>query len=580
MGAGHKLRILHLSDLHIGKESMSAWRMERVIGPAWVKNLQEIAADGPIDLVCFTGDLAQSGVAEQYQAATGFVEQMLATLNLPRERFFCVPGNHDVNRKDFPDAWKELRSAGFELGADIFSRWMAADEHCKPPRGFENVWRDQVIARQAAYRDWLASMGFSAMLPGAQHARLGYRVSLDLGLGAPLHIIGLDSAWLAGDNDDAGKLRLTGEQIGLLLTDGGKKLPGWSIALMHHPMGDLADAADSQRLLSEYGAGLLLHGHLHDPDIIRWNTPSASLHVSSAGCLYQDDRFPNSFQILDVALPQGQAIQPQRIWARAWDKRGHWLSDNGPYPGSKDGRFNLLPDGDSGLDDNLPFTGGVFIGRDSQLQQICAALLPQAGQAFKPTVVCCTVEGMAGVGKTRLAEEFVQRYWLPALGVGPEANPAQYYLRLVLEPQSGEKPSATGLAQQLADRLRCGGDVNSLWPRLRAALQSGAQGFPQLVLIENVDAEAQAVAVAQLINHLQGCPILVTARYQRFGDRTWIRVDVAPMSADDARKLLLAEVGGEGHALSPAEADELALALGYLPLALHIAASHLKQGLT
>ena len=61
----HRLRILHISDLHIGKEGhgVAAWRMGRVLGASWLDNLKTIAADGNPDIVCFTGDLAQSGKA-------------------------------------------------------------------------------------------------------------------------------------------------------------------------------------------------------------------------------------------------------------------------------------------------------------------------------------------------------------------------------------------------------------------------------------------------------------------------------------------------------------------------------------
>jgi hypothetical protein len=42
------------------------------------------------------------------------------------------------------------------------------------------------------------------------HRRLGYQVKVPLDdLDAPLWVIGLDTAWLAGDDADTGSLRLT-----------------------------------------------------------------------------------------------------------------------------------------------------------------------------------------------------------------------------------------------------------------------------------------------------------------------------------------------------------------------------------
>lgn len=565
------LRIAHLSDLHLGKEGESAWRQRRVLGEAWQRNLEAIAQDGPIDLMCFTGDLAQSGQPAQYEQARAFIDETLALLRVPKERFFCVPGNHDVDRAVAKLAWREVREGAWEVQPAAFARWIAGG---RAPRGFDDAWREAVLSRQAAYRDWLAGTGLQALLPGA-HGPLGYRVSLDLGLGAPLHVIGLDSAWLAGDDHDASNLRLTDEQVARLLTEQGKPLPGWKIALVHHPLGELADGREAQRLLAEYGVSLLLHGHLHDAEVARWATPAASLHISAAGCLYEHDRYPNALQVLDVAVAPGQLVEPQRLWVRAWSGRGHWHDDDSLYPGSVAGRLVLAPEPEP----MAAFTPGQFIGREEELQQLCAALLPQPGQALRPTVLCCAIEGMAGVGKTRLAEHFVQAHWLPALGLPAGDGPAGHHLRLILDPLE-PTPTAFGLGQQLADRLHSSGPHETLWLRLGAALKQGPHGHPLLLLIENVDAEPQARAVGELVNRLPGCPILVTARYQRLGGAGWSRVPVAQMPPVDARALLRAELEPGAHPLTDAEAGELARQLGGLPLALHIAASHLNLGLT
>lgn len=90
-----RLRILHLSDLHVGKEAAADhWRVERVMGDAWAANLREIAAEGAIDLVCFTGDLAQRGKPQEYDGVRAVIDAAPQSVGCPRERFFCVPGDH------------------------------------------------------------------------------------------------------------------------------------------------------------------------------------------------------------------------------------------------------------------------------------------------------------------------------------------------------------------------------------------------------------------------------------------------------------------------------------------------------
>lgn len=87
MEARRALRIVHLSDLHLGKKVASAWRQRRLLGEAWKRNLEAIAEDGLIDLVCFTGDLARSGQPAQCEQASAFIDETVALLRVPRQRF-------------------------------------------------------------------------------------------------------------------------------------------------------------------------------------------------------------------------------------------------------------------------------------------------------------------------------------------------------------------------------------------------------------------------------------------------------------------------------------------------------------
>jgi len=571
---GRRIRVVHISDLHLGKDSTHTWRVRRVLGDAWKKNLKDIASDGPIDLVCFTGDVAQAGQAGQYEEATVFVHEALELLGVPLSRFFCVPGNHDVDRNLHKKDWSQLRKGVKEVGAQGVTDWLAGGQM---PRSFHTQWLDNTLARQAAYQQWLRTLGRQELLPQASpHGRLGYRASIDLGLEAPLHLIGLDSAWLAGDDNDASKLILTDGQIGRLCTQAnGSHLDGWCVAMLHHPIGDLADGRNGRRLLAEHGVSLLLHGHLHDPELARWDTPSQGLHISAAGCLYEHDRFPNSLQVLDIELPNLKPVLPVLLWSRAWSAKGHWHNDDGCYPNSNNGRLALV----SQSAPALPLATDEFVGRNTQLDALKKALLPPAGQAVQAALVCCAIEGMPGVVKTRLAEEFVTRHWLPHWGLEVLPGLANHVVRLTLSAED-RAPSAEQLGQMVADRLRLSGNKDSLWQRVGAALRHGPEGKPHLLWVDNVDTQALANAVAPLGHHLKGCALLVTARFQRLGGTGWQCVPVQPMNEAEAIKLLFSQLDNQGASIHHADASELVQRLGGLPLALHIAASHLNLGHT
>ncbi|WP_437942820.1 metallophosphoesterase family protein [Sorangium sp. So ce341] len=135
-----------MSDLHVrGPRETEAWRRRRVLGEAWERNLDDLVKDGiPIDLVCFTGDVADHGTSEEYRPATEFVEATLGRLHVPKERFFVVAGNHDIHRRTNQAAWKKLRSLLFDVPAIERSRWLQGG---KTPRGVRDKHREQVLER-------------------------------------------------------------------------------------------------------------------------------------------------------------------------------------------------------------------------------------------------------------------------------------------------------------------------------------------------------------------------------------------------------------------------------------------------
>ena len=142
-----------------------------------------------------------------------------------------------------------------------------------------------------------------------------------LSLGVPVHVIGLDSAWLCGDDNDSGKILLTQGQIDTLTRAGnGSPLrPGFRLALVHHPLAALADGRSSQRLLADT-VDLLLHGHQHDPITETHQDPDHILRVIAAGSLFEGDhgdKWINEFHIIDAQL--NDEGQPLKYDLEFWD---------------------------------------------------------------------------------------------------------------------------------------------------------------------------------------------------------------------------------------------------------------------
>lgn len=353
----HSLRILHISDLHIrGPRETDRARRNRVLGPKWRDNLLQLCEDGPFDLVAFTGDVAFSGADDEYRElmedkredgnVATWLDDMLFAVGCTRAQLFVVPGNHDIERDTHPAAWRAVRDAWSVAGAEddaAFARWITKD--LEAPRGMDPVLRRQLLARQAAYRAWLSRLGRRDLLPDPRRSHLGYRATLRLpGLPFATHIIGLDSAWLSGDDHDARKIRLTDDQVlGLCTNREGDPLRGLRIALVHHPLAELADGERARRLLQEYQVDLLLSGHLHEPEARAIATPDGQLLDVATSCLYQHDRFPNAMTALTLTLSATGALREIEFRFRGWSDTAGWCDNNGLYAGTRNGRLRWSP---------------------------------------------------------------------------------------------------------------------------------------------------------------------------------------------------------------------------------------------
>jgi len=339
-----RLRILHISDLHeravVDDTPPSRKRKIEVMAASRYRVLEEsnfyeiiagLRRERAIDLVCFTGDIADWGLDCEYAEATVRIRKILDVAGVDDRLLYVVPGNHDVARKQQQEAWSKLRDFAGRY-PDPTSKWLAGLEQ---PAGADAAWLQAIAARTEAFWRWVErDLGRAELLPAnGRHNRLGYCHSVRIrDLPFPVHIVGLDTAWLAGDDNDARKLRLTDHQITMLARGpGGTRLPGFRVALMHHALSDLGDERTAITRLSE-SVDAVLHGHQHDPISEFRRDPDRSLLVFAAGSLYEGDegdRWINAFQAIDVELDaQGR---PQRYEVRmfSWSDRGHWFASGG-----------------------------------------------------------------------------------------------------------------------------------------------------------------------------------------------------------------------------------------------------------
>ncbi len=203
----------------------------------------------------------------------------------------------------------------------------------------------------------------------------------------------------------------------------------------------------------------------------------------------------------------------------------------------------------------------TFVGRAEQLALLRAVLLP--GPARPASV--CSLQGMAGVGKSFLVERFYADH-LASFPGGHRKITLGY----------DAVPTAEGLLSELAERLGVLQGPGRVEERVRGA----ALATRALVHLDNLDSEEQAQAAAALVRRLSHMPLLLTGRYAFDAELLgWRVVTVAPFEEPEALQQLHRELG-EARAKREPEADKqtLVTTLAGLPLAISLAGGVLRSG--
>ena len=255
-----KLSWLHLSDLHYGKPK-DAWDAEYILEKL-VDDLTHLQTEHGLcpDLIFFSGDLAFGQIGsgsgknlkDQYAGVQDFLEQVRTAFKkeIPKERIFLVPGNHDVNRKRV-DAMTTPYLDSLD-DQDRISDFMADGK---------GAWK-LTMERLKDYRDFLDGFGNPVLLQDSE--RLTYGTTVDIN-GIRVGIAGFNTVWSSGRNskEENGKLRVAWKwqtaYVRKHIKDAQVK-----IALFHHPVswGSEPDKtfADDQ-LRNEFH--FILSGHEH-----------------------------------------------------------------------------------------------------------------------------------------------------------------------------------------------------------------------------------------------------------------------------------------------------------------------------
>lgn len=306
---------LHLSDWH----QKGADFDREVVRDKLLEDLRDRAKIDPslarIDFVVFSGDLAWSGQAKEYEAAQKhLLDPVLAAVGLGPDRVFIVPGNHDLDRDaiaELPAVLQDpLRDEKAVLGrlTDEKKRARSLD-HMTAFASFVESYNRQPTPLYASMRAWEIN---------------GRRVAL----------LGLNSAWMCGRNktkkdevDDYGQIILGEPQLH-------DALERWKdadlrIGVMHHPF-EWLTGFDRDRVEGRllHAAHFVLRGHTHDPKVLPQNGTDGACVVIPAGAAYDrrssSQRYANAYNFVRLDLDTGKG----KVFLRRWSEpRTAWRED-------------------------------------------------------------------------------------------------------------------------------------------------------------------------------------------------------------------------------------------------------------
>ncbi|AKT37797.1 metallophosphoesterase [Chondromyces crocatus] len=250
---------LHVSDVHFGHPT-AAHRADQKLVLAKLKadaaTFRELGLPR-IDAIFVTGDIAWSAQPEQYARAKDWLQDLAGAVRLDLRHVFAVPGNHDVDRQVDRDRATRRLLTSLREGSESLDE--ALDEAQE---------REQLTQRQSAYFAFARDLSPACLgAPTPASSRLWWHTPLEGRDGLRVRLIGLNSALLAADNQDQGKLRMGRRQLAETLAEPPSEADELLVVLSHHPAtaGWLADQRDVDRELRSV-AHLHLAGHVHEHD--------------------------------------------------------------------------------------------------------------------------------------------------------------------------------------------------------------------------------------------------------------------------------------------------------------------------
>lgn len=301
------LRWIHLSDFHF--DGKDPYERNTVLTALLTEICRRREHEGfQADVVFVTGDIAYSGQAKEYKAASAFFDALLVACGLDKSRLFIAPGNHDVDKSVAEGLARTLKSENESV--EYFANG-------KPKYHFNKF---------TAFKKWFD--GYFKKIrscPKDNTCHPLQRLEVD---GNSIAVLAINSALFSlPDGKDHNALWIGRRNLGVAVAELEKAKSDLSFVLMHHPLEWLNDAERTQvkSALQEY-ADFVLRGHLHQNEVDSVINPQGNCFHIAAGACYQTRDYPNTALFCKVEFEKGQLeVLPLQY---VDSPKSKWVPDN------------------------------------------------------------------------------------------------------------------------------------------------------------------------------------------------------------------------------------------------------------
>jgi predicted MPP superfamily phosphohydrolase len=260
-------QILHISDLHINDTEEDKFDRSVVLERLIERVKQDQKNNFHPEIIVVTGDIAFKGIKAEYYLGKIFFDDLLAALALENNRLFIVPGNHDVNRKEYRPT-EVLQYANIrELNKEL-----------------EN-YRKDLLKGMVDYFDFTET--HLAHLKSIHGRLVPFVNTFDAKCGKRIGLVGLNSAWMCRKSPDERTVAIGEFQVKTAMEELKKKKGeiDLQVVLFHHPL-DWLWPPDRKICRKYLDNSILLSGHLHDVEGGYLNDLNGSIYQFQSGGAY------------------------------------------------------------------------------------------------------------------------------------------------------------------------------------------------------------------------------------------------------------------------------------------------------